>query len=97
MSTSDTSEFSRKDKAAWIYTLWQKKEKNAKGLVSAKVYDFRNHLLVDVAPKKISAPDGPPARVAFDFALAGFTPGIYRVDVLWNGQPAWRTFFTVTD
>jgi S1-C subfamily serine protease len=97
MSTSDTSEFSRKDKAAWIYTLWQKKEKNAKGLVSAKVYDYRNHLLVDVAPKKISAPDGPPARVAFDFALANFTAGIYRIDVLWNGQPAWRTFFTIID
>ncbi len=97
MSTTDTSEFSRKDKAAWIYTLWQKKEKNAKGLVSAKVYDSRNHLLVDVAPKKITAPDGPPSRVAFDFALANFTAGVYRVDVLWNGQPAWRTFFTVTD
>lgn len=97
MSTSDTSEFSHKDKSAWIYTLWQKKEKTGKGMVSAKFYDYRNHLLVNVTPKKLSLPDGPPSRVAFDFALAGLPAGVYRADVLWNGEPAWRTFFTIID
>jgi S1-C subfamily serine protease len=97
MSTGDTSEFSHRDRVAWIYTLWQKKDKTGKGLTSTKVYDFRNHLIVDVAPKKISLSDGPPSRVAFDFAIETFPVGVYRVDVLWNGVPAWRTFFRITD
>jgi len=96
-STSDTSEFSHRDRVAWIYTLWQKKDKNGKGMTSAKVYDYRNRLIVDVAPKKISLSEEAPMRVAFDFAIDKFPAGVYRVDVLWNDQPAWRTFFRVTE
>jgi hypothetical protein len=97
LSTTDASEFSHRDQFAWIYTLWQKKDKNVKGLVSAKVYDSRNRLVVDVTPKRVSLPEAPPLRVAFDVPLDKFSPGVFRVDVLWNDQPAWRTFFTVTD
>lgn len=97
LSTTDASEFSHRDQVAWIYTLWKKKEKNGKGVVSAKVYDVRNHLLVDVTPKKVSLPEDPPLRVAFDVPLDKFSPGEFRVDVLWNDKPAWRTFFSVTD
>jgi hypothetical protein len=96
-STNDTSEFSRRDRVAWIYTLWQKKDKIGKGVSSAKVYDYRNRLVVDIPPKKISLPDSPPTRIAFDFKIETFPAGIYRVDVYWNDQPAWRTFFRVTD
>jgi len=97
LTTKDTSEFSHRDVVAWVYTLWQKKDKSGKGVVSAKVYDCRNKLLVDVIPKKVSLSSAVPTRVAFDFALQKFTAGIYRVDVLWNDKPAWRTFLTVMD
>jgi hypothetical protein len=97
-TTNDTSEFSRRDPVAWIYTMWQKKDKAGKGVASAKVYDYRNRLLVDVPPKKIQLPDGLPAlRVAFKFGLESFPAGVYRVDVLWNSEPAWRTFFRVVE
>ena len=95
--TSDTSDFSHRDRVAWIYTLWQKKDKNGKGVTSAKVYDSRNRLVVDVAPKKISLPESAPLRVAFDFGIEMFPVGVYRVDVYWNDQPCWRTFFRITD
>ena len=97
MSTSDTSEFSQHDRVAWIYTLWQKKDKNGKGMTSARVYDYRNRVVIDVAPKKLSIPEEAPVRVAFDFGIEKFPPGVYRVDVLWNDQPAWRTFFRVLE
>jgi hypothetical protein len=97
LSTKDASEFSHSDTVAWIYTLWQKKSKTGKGEVSARVYDPRNKLLVDLTPQNISLPEAAPALVDFRVALQKFTPGVYRVDVLWNDQPAWRTFFTVTD
>jgi hypothetical protein len=97
LSTADATEFSHRDQFAWIYTLWEKKDKNGKGAVSAKVYDSHNRVVVDVTPKRVSLPEGPPLRVAFDVPLDKFSPGVFRVDVLWNDQPAWRTFFTVTD
>lgn len=97
MTTKDASEFSHQDQIIWIYTLWQKKEKIGKGIVSGRVYDSNNRLILDVAPKKISLEDKVPTRVAFDFAPASFAAGVYRVDVLWNSQPAWRTVFTIVD
>jgi len=97
MTTRDSSEFSHRDQVIWVYTLWQKKDKVGKGLVSGKVYDSENRLLVDVAPKKISFDEKAPMRVAFDFPPAKFAAGVYRVDVLWNSEPASRIFFTVVD
>jgi len=38
-----------------------------------------------------------PVRIAFDFPLKDLSTGTYRVDVLWNGRPAWRTFITVME
>ena len=97
MTTRDASEFSHRDQVIWIYTLWQKKDKTGKGFVSGKVYDGANRLLVDAAPKKVSLDERVPSRIAFDFAPANFPAGVYRVDVLWNSQPAWRTFFRIVD
>jgi len=96
-STNDASDFSRADRTAWVYTLWQKKDKAGKGITSAKIYDSRNRLIADVASKKISLPDGPPLRVSFSFSIEALPAAVYRVDVLWNDEPAWRTFFRVTD
>lgn len=95
--TVDASEFSHADQVVWIYTLWQKKTKESKGIVAAQVYDYRNQLLVDVVPKKVALVESRPVRIAFDFPLKSLSAGTYRVDVLWNGLPAWRTFITVTD
>lgn len=97
-ATGDTSEFSHHDGVVWVYTMWQRKEKNGKGFISAKVYNDRNRLLVNIMPKKASLPDSLPAlRFTFNFAIENFQPGNYRVDVLWNDQPAWRTFFRISE
>jgi hypothetical protein len=96
-STIDTGEFSHADQVAWIYSMWQKKEKEGKGAVSARIYDYRNQLVIDVVPKKVSLSENAPLRVAFDVPLKDLQLGLYRVDVLWNSQPAWRTFFKVMD
>jgi len=92
-----SSEFSHGDKIAWIYTAWQKKSRNGKGEVTAKVYDARNRLLVDLTPQTISLPDAARVRVPFEFALQKLAAGVYRVEILWNDKPAWRAFLTVTD
>jgi len=96
-ASRNVSDFSRKDPAVVVYTFWQKKDKNAKGTIGAKVYDVQNRVLLTVPPKKTSLPEGLPLRSAFSFSPASMTPGVYHVDVLWQDQVVWRTFFRVTD
>ena len=36
-----------------------------------------------------------PMRVSFGFPPADLESGTYRVDVLWDDSPVWRTFFEV--
>jgi hypothetical protein len=93
----DVSDFSRKDPAVMVYTFWQKKDKNAKGAIGAKVYDIQNHLLVTVPPKKATISEAFPSRSSFSVVPSSLSKGVYRVDVLWQDQVVWRTFFRVVD
>lgn len=93
----DVTDFSQKDAAVTVYTFWQKKDKNAKGAIGAKVYNIQNRLLLTVPPKKTNIPQETPLRSAFSFAPGSLTKGVYRVDVLWQDQAVWRAFFRVVD
>ncbi len=91
------SEFSRKDPEVWVYSLWQRKDKLSKGMVSAEVYDPQNRVRVRVAPKKINIPIDAPLQYGFTFPTASLPAGSYRIDLLFDGQAVWRTFITITD
>jgi S1-C subfamily serine protease len=92
----DVCDFSRRDKQVWVVSEWQKKGKASKGMLSAKVYDTENRPVVTVEPRKISL-DVLPARASFGFAPTQVQPGIYRIDLIWDGQAVWRTFVRITD
>lgn len=38
-----------------------------------------------------------PGAVSFSVSPKTIQPGFYRVDVMWNGQPAWRAYVRITD
>jgi hypothetical protein len=92
----DVCEFSRHDSQVWVLSEWQKQGKATKGLFSAKVYDYQNHVRVLVEPKKLTLS---PAltRSVFSFAPAQLEAGVYRIDLVWDGRSVWRTFIRVTD
>ena len=92
----DVCEFSRRDKQVWVISEWQKKGKVSKGLLGGKVYDDRNRVRIAVEPKKMSLSSSP-LRSAFNFAPGPLDPGIYRIDLIWDDQPVWRTFIRVSD
>ena len=92
----EMSDFTARDAQIFVYSLWARRGKLSKGEVSGSVYDATNHLLVRVPPKKITLVETP-LRVAFSFSPAPMPPGIYRVDLNWDGKPAWRTFVRITD
>jgi len=91
---ASVSEFSRKDAQVWVYSLWQQKGKRSKGVISAKIYDAQNRLRGDIQPRKISL-SGAPIRNSFGFAPGPLDPGVYRIDVCWDGQAVWRTFIRI--
>jgi hypothetical protein len=76
--------------------MWVKKSKVSSGQVGAKIYDMHNRLLATVPPRKFSL-QNLPSRMAFSFAPKGLSPGVFRIDVQWDGQAVWRTFFRITD
>lgn len=92
----EVSDFTTHDAQVYVYSLWARKGKQSKGEVSGSVYDAMNRLLVNVASKKINLSVSP-TRVAFSFSPAAMPSGIYRVDLNWDGKPAWRTFVRITD
>ncbi len=89
--------FSRKDSEVIVYTVWEKKEKNAKGTVSMNIYDAANRVRSRVAPKPLRLPDKAKLPFVYRFSPANLEPGIYRIDLLWNGFPVWRASIAVID
>jgi hypothetical protein len=57
-------------------------------MFSAMVYNQRNQLTLRVPPKKITSRSTGPC---------GLQPGMFRVDLLFDDRPIWRTFFTIND
>jgi S1-C subfamily serine protease len=92
----DVWEFSRRDKQVWVISEWQKRGRVSKGLLAAKVYDGQNRVRVVVQPKKVSLYPIP-LRSGIGFSPESLNPGIYRIDLLWDDQPVWRTFIRVAD
>jgi hypothetical protein len=91
----DMSDFSTKDAQISVYSLWVRKGKLSKGELSASIYDPLNRLRIKAIPKKVTLGDVP-IRIAFSFSPSSLQPGVYRVDVSWDGHPAWRTFIRIT-
>jgi hypothetical protein len=90
------SEFRRNENINVLMN-WQKRDKNGKGMLGAEIFDASNKLLGTVAAKKVSLAEREATQLMFGFSPAPLTPGIYRIDVLWNDQAVWRTFFTVVE
>lgn len=95
---ADSTQFSaRDDPQFFVYTAWLKRSKLSKGEVSATISDLANHVITTVPPKKISLGTDREQRVSFSVSPKTIQPGFYRVDVMWNGQPAWRAYVRITD
>jgi len=92
----DVTDFSRRDAAVWVYALMLRKGKQSKGELALAVFDTDNKQRVTSPPKKISLQDVP-ERLSMSFPPANLTAGVYRVDLIWNGRPVWRTFIRITD
>jgi hypothetical protein len=92
----DTAEFSRRDSFVNVYSFWKREGKTSKGTLSATVCDVSNHVRVTVPPKKVALLNES-TRFSFGFGPSPLLPGVYRIDLLWDNRPVWRTYIRITD
>jgi hypothetical protein len=88
------AEFSRRDKNVAVLSEWVKKGKVGKGVLAARIYDGENHERIAVPPKKVTL-SSTITRSTFGFAPAPLEPGLYRIDLIWDDRPVWRTFIRI--
>ena len=90
-------EFSRANAQGVLLLTWLPTEKR-KGYPSLRVYDLDNRLISETLnKKKITVTPNKLSYSLWDLNLAPLQPGIYRVDVLLDGDFVWRTFFRMVE
>jgi hypothetical protein len=60
-----------------------------------KVYDFDNHLLRTGNPEKLVANKKQSIEKSWALPLGELVPGIYRIDVFFGDEVAWRQYFKI--
>jgi hypothetical protein len=90
-------EFSRANPQGVLFLTWLPKEKR-KGYPSLRLYDLDNKLIGEMLNKKKITVD--PQKLSYslwELNLAQLPPGIYRIDVLLDGDFVYRTFFRMVE
>jgi len=90
-------EFSRVDNKGVLFLTWLPREKR-KGRPSLRLYDLDNRLISEHQnKKKITVNPNKLSYSLWELNLASLPAGIYRFDVLLEGDIVWRTFFRMVE
>lgn len=93
---NETNEFHRGDTEMYALITWEPKTKR-RAQATYEVYDLDNRRVVQSAPGKLELEPGHIRAIDWKIPVAGLSGGIYRVDVLLDGEPAWRNFFRIAE
>ena len=89
-------EFGHKDGKFAAFIMWNPKEKlNTQTLL--RLYDLNNRLLFEAKPAKLTLRPNQVTYSTWQVVIEKVPVGKYRIDILLGSQPAWRTFFSVTE
>jgi hypothetical protein len=93
------TQFSRRNDKMAVFVVWDSEEE-IKGHASFQIYGRDNKMIV-VAQKnkdaKVNLKPGRQVRTFWQIDISDIPAGIYRVDVLLNGEPASRAFFRIVN
>ena len=92
----ESFEYKRSESQFNVYVIWGPKEK-AQVISLVRFYDSNNKAVGETKPGKINLKAGESTISTWQVPLSGFAPDIYRLDLLLNNQPVWRTFFKVVE
>ena len=97
LTIDDKTEFSRADNQGVLFLTWMPREKR-KGRPSLRMYDLDNRLISENQnKKKITVSPNQIKYSLWELDLAALPAGIYRFDVLLEGDIVWRTFFRMVE
>ena len=91
-----SNEFPRSQKEMYALITWAPKSKR-KAQAFYEVFDLENHKLAQGQPVRLDLQPNSMRTVDSAISVANLALGVYRVDVLLDGEPAWRTFFRITE
>jgi hypothetical protein len=97
LSYVSRTQFPRKNSGIIVYTIWQRKEKISKGVVSINIYDAGNRIRSKLQPQTLDLPLEKLIRFQCNLNTNNIEAGLYRIDLLWNGAPIWRAHITITE
>jgi hypothetical protein len=89
-------EFSRSDgHAAVLLSLDPTRKQKVATTIS--IFDLDNKAVSQSAPDVSATPGGKLVFLSKALDIGKLEAGVYRLDVVMNGNPVWRTFFRITD
>ena len=93
----DEAEFSasRGDQTIF-YTYWVKMAQTSRGQLSMTLHDVQNRSVATGVPLRMNL-RATEQRASMNVPTANLAPGQYRIDVLWDGVPVWRTYARVVE
>ncbi|MFZ0085264.1 MAG: serine protease [Candidatus Acidiferrales bacterium] len=95
-TVQENSDFSRTGGSAAVFLNFVSRQK-LKDTATVAVYDLDNKLVEQSPPVKLAAQAGGVLYLSQPLNIADLRPGVYRTDVIMDGNPVWRAFFKFTD
>jgi S1-C subfamily serine protease len=95
-TVQENSDFSRTGGSAAVFINFMPRQK-LKETAAVAVYDLNNKLVLQTPPAKLASQAGGLLYLSQPLNIADLRPGVYRTDVIMDGNPVWRAFFRVTD
>jgi hypothetical protein len=90
------SRFARRDGACFVFVTWNPGRKQD-GTASFALFDDDNRRLSASEPRRVKLRPGQPFVQYWQIDISRAKSGIYRVDVVLEADPIWRTFFRVME
>ncbi|MBI2956931.1 MAG: trypsin-like peptidase domain-containing protein [Acidobacteria bacterium] len=89
-------EYRRADEHLHVFVVWGPRSKRQHQL-SLRLYDLENRLRVRSKPSKLKLAPGDEKSNWWKISFDKLPAGLYRVDVLLDDSPVWRSFFRLLD
>jgi S1-C subfamily serine protease len=94
-----STQFTRRDTKMAVFVMWNSKEE-IQGRANLQVYSRENKLLLipgKIKEVKVNLKPGRSISTYWQLDLSSLAVGIYRVDILFNGEPASRNIFQIVN
>ena len=95
-SRDSKAEFSRADRTCEVLLIWNPRTK-LRGLLTFRLYDIANHMLVESQASKFKGDAGQYLTSKWGFSISDLKLSEYRVDAFLGDAPVWRGFFRVVE